>query len=155
MLEGKKKQAVKREFQPLNHNKQNVKCFPTTMKITCKDHRLDGRNPAPPKKPWNDDSPVSTNKQLFPILSEWCRISSIHSRASLFATVLDGNRNGPHHQEGSNMLRNTSFLVVSCVTMKQYSDTLDAWVKHSTRKTTCNELSACRYLPLQKKVSFS
>ena len=23
---------------------------------------VDGRNPAPPKKPWNDDSPANTNK---------------------------------------------------------------------------------------------
>ena len=27
---------------------------------------VDGRNPAPPKKPWNDDSPVNTNNQWFP-----------------------------------------------------------------------------------------
>ena len=26
---------------------------------------VDGRNPAPPKKPWKDDSPVNTNKQWF------------------------------------------------------------------------------------------
>ena len=25
-------------------------------------HTVDGRNPAPPMKPWNDDSPVNTNK---------------------------------------------------------------------------------------------
>ena len=42
---------------------------------------VDGRNPAPPKKPCDDDPPVNTNKQWFPILSKWCRISSIHSRA--------------------------------------------------------------------------
>ena len=28
-----------------------------------KRHTVDGRNPAPPKKPWNDDSPANTNKQ--------------------------------------------------------------------------------------------
>ena len=28
-------------------------------------HTVDRRNPAPPKKPWNDDSPVNTNKQWF------------------------------------------------------------------------------------------
>ena len=43
-------------------------------------HTVDGRNPAPPKKPWNDDSPVNTNTQWFPMVSKWCRISSIHSR---------------------------------------------------------------------------
>ena len=32
-------------------------------KSTClSDHTVDGRNPAPPKKPWNEDSPVNTNK---------------------------------------------------------------------------------------------
>ena len=40
---------------------------------------VDGRNFAPPKKPWNDDSPVNTNKQWLPMVSKWCRISSIHS----------------------------------------------------------------------------
>ena len=34
---------------------------------------------APPQKPWKDDSPVNTNKQWFPTVSKWCRISSIHS----------------------------------------------------------------------------
>ena len=27
-------------------------------------HTVDGRNPAPPKKPCNDDSPVNTNKLM-------------------------------------------------------------------------------------------
>ena len=40
---------------------------------------VDGRNPAPPKKPWNDESPVNANKQWFLMVSKWCRISSIHS----------------------------------------------------------------------------
>ena len=44
---------------------------------------VDGRNPAPPKKPWNADSPVSTNQPWFPMVSKWCRISSIHCIASL------------------------------------------------------------------------
>ena len=44
-------------------------------------HTVDGRNPTPPKKPWNDDSPVNTNKQWLPMVSKWCRISSIHSMA--------------------------------------------------------------------------
>ena len=29
---------------------------------------MDGRNPAPPKKPWNDDSPANTNEQWFPMV---------------------------------------------------------------------------------------
>ena len=34
---------------------------------------------APPKKPWNDDSPVHTNnRSRFPMVSKWCRIPSIH-----------------------------------------------------------------------------
>ena len=40
---------------------------------------LDERNPAPPEKPWNDDSPGNTNKQWTPLVSKRCRISSIHS----------------------------------------------------------------------------
>ena len=34
---------------------------------------------APPKKPGNDNSPVNTRKQWFPMVSKWCRILSIHS----------------------------------------------------------------------------
>ena len=34
---------------------------------------VDGRNPAPPKRLWRDDSPVNTNKQWFPMVSKWCR----------------------------------------------------------------------------------
>ena len=30
-------------------------------------------------KYFTDDSPVNTNKQWFPMVSKWCRISSIHS----------------------------------------------------------------------------
>ena len=48
------------------------------MKLTS-DPTVDGQNPAPPKKPWNNDSPVNTNKQRFPMVSKWCRISSNHS----------------------------------------------------------------------------
>ena len=40
---------------------------------------VDGRNLAPPNKPWNDDSPVNTNNKSFPMVSKWCRILSIHS----------------------------------------------------------------------------
>ena len=31
-------------------------------------HTVDGRNPAPPKKPWDDDSSVNTNKHWFPMV---------------------------------------------------------------------------------------
>ena len=35
---------------------------------------------APPKKSWKDDSSVNANKQWFPMVSKWCRNSSINSR---------------------------------------------------------------------------
>ena len=37
---------------------------------------VDGRNSAPPKKPWNHDSPLHTNKNGFPCFFRWCRILS-------------------------------------------------------------------------------
>ena len=40
---------------------------------------VDGHNPAPLKERWKDDSLVNPNKQWFPMVSKWCRISSIHS----------------------------------------------------------------------------
>ena len=40
---------------------------------------MDGRTPATVEKPWNDDSPVNTSKQWFPMVSKWCGILSIHS----------------------------------------------------------------------------
>ena len=39
---------------------------------------VDGRNPAPPKKPWNDDSHVNDDKQWFPMVSSWCRSLPTH-----------------------------------------------------------------------------
>ena len=41
---------------------------------------LDGQNPfcTTVQKPWNGDSPLN-KKQWFPMVSQWCRISSIHS----------------------------------------------------------------------------
>ena len=43
-------------------------------------HTVDGRIPAPPRRPWNDNSPVFTSNYWFPIVSKRCRITSIHSR---------------------------------------------------------------------------
>ena len=45
-------------------------------------HTVDGRNPAPPKKPWNHDSPVHTNKQWLPMFFRGCDfwIWSIHQQ---------------------------------------------------------------------------
>ena len=42
-------------------------------------YTVDGRNPPPPKKSWNDDSPVSTNQQWFRFVSNAIWVSSIHS----------------------------------------------------------------------------
>ena len=46
--------------------------------------------PAPPKKPWHEDSPVNANKQWFPVVSKWCRIPSIRSMAFSVANVKFG-----------------------------------------------------------------
>ena len=56
---------------------------------------VDGQNPAPPKKPWNDDSSVNTHKQWFLMVSKWCRISSIHSMGMWVCTshLPKGSRN--------------------------------------------------------------
>ena len=48
---------------------------------------VDGRNPAPPKNPWNDDSLVNTNELRFSMVSKWCRILCIHSITMLVPTV--------------------------------------------------------------------
>ena len=42
---------------------------------------VDGQSPAPPKKPWNDDSPANTNKPWSPMISKWCEMdfATIHS----------------------------------------------------------------------------
>ena len=39
---------------------------------------VDGRNPAPPKKPWNDDSLVNDNQQWFPMVLKWCEMDFVH-----------------------------------------------------------------------------
>ena len=44
---------------------------------------VDGRNPTPPEKHWNDDSPANTNLYWSPMVSKGCRISSIHSRGKV------------------------------------------------------------------------
>ena len=50
--------------------------LPSACLFTGKRRTVDGRNPAPPQKPWNDDSSANTNNQGFPMVSKWCeRIS--------------------------------------------------------------------------------
>ena len=48
------------------------------MAMDCQKDTVGRRNPAPPKKPFYDDSPVNTGKPWFPMVSKWCRILSIH-----------------------------------------------------------------------------
>ena len=43
----------------MNFSREPRQRFPTYI---MKHDTVDGRNPAPPKKPWNCDSPVNTNK---------------------------------------------------------------------------------------------
>ena len=64
--------------QPWTRSRSITRMIPKADAV----HTVDGRNPAPPKKPWNDDSPVNTHKHWFFVVSKWCRISSIHSISS-------------------------------------------------------------------------
>ena len=54
---------------------------------------MDGQDPAPPKKPWNDDSAVNTNTCWFPMVLKWCEMDFGHpqyyfQRSSLGQDVL-------------------------------------------------------------------
>ena len=49
---------------------------------------MDGRSPAVPKKPWNVDSPVNTNKQWFPMVSNWCIILPIRNTYPRFGASI-------------------------------------------------------------------
>ena len=68
--------------------------FGQTAYGTGSEHTVDGRNPAPPKKPWNDDSLVNANKQWFPMASKWCRILSTHSIIFCVPPLLVGQEVG-------------------------------------------------------------
>ena len=50
---------------------------------------VDGRSYAPNKKPWDNDCPVNTNKQRFPMVSNCCRISSIRNVGTPYNWVID------------------------------------------------------------------
>ena len=41
-------------------------------------HTVDGRNPAPPGKPWDAASPVNTNKQWFRMVSNCREMGHVH-----------------------------------------------------------------------------
>ena len=41
-------------------------------------HTVDGRIPAPPKKAWNDDPPVKSNRQWLPIVAKCCEMDFVH-----------------------------------------------------------------------------
>ena len=44
---------------------------------------VDGRNPAPPQRPWKDDSPVNTNKEWLPMISKKCEMDFVHPQYHL------------------------------------------------------------------------
>ena len=54
----------------------------------------------------SDDSPLNANKQWFSMVSQWCKVSSMHSRRSSFGTGFKGQPRG-NRLEGSRILRNT------------------------------------------------
>ena len=54
-----------------------------------KGHTLDGRNPAPPQKPWNDDSLISTNKQWFYHGFKVQDFATIHSTTPIEQEAMD------------------------------------------------------------------
>ena len=58
---------------------------------------MDGQNPAPPRRPWNDHFPVNTSKYWLPMVSKWCRILPIHSMVLLFFGIRQ-TPNLPNHQ---------------------------------------------------------
>ena len=77
----------------------------------------DGRNPAPPKKPWNVDSPVNTNKQWCqPWLLKWCEtdFATIHSIA--LGTVAKRYRGQELHLVPSNHRRRALSLFSGSMT---------------------------------------
>ena len=66
-------------------------CFPPLPK----GDTVKGQNPAPPKKPRKDDSPVNTNKQRSPRVSKRCEgISSMHSTTKQTMLVIRGRTPG-------------------------------------------------------------
>ena len=67
---------------------------------------------APPKKPWNDDSPVSTSKQWFPMVSKWCRSSSTQS---MFLESRQQRRYMKQKQERMSFLRAPASFQVPCL----------------------------------------
>ena len=51
-------------------------------------HAVDGRNPAPPNKAWDDDCPANTNNSWFSIVSKWCEMDSADpSTVSIHSSV--------------------------------------------------------------------
>ena len=62
----------KRQLGDLGNSHTDSKHFEGSN-LARETHTVDGRNPAPPKKPWNDDSHVNTNKPWFqPWFQKWC-----------------------------------------------------------------------------------
>ena len=63
-IESERERAINRGFLASGKRGANGNKTCRRLKAT-----VDGRNPAPPKKPWNDESNVNTNKQWFPMIS--------------------------------------------------------------------------------------
>ena len=47
--------------------------------LSQQDDTVDGRNPAPRKKPRKNDAPVTTNKHECPTIARWCEMDFVHS----------------------------------------------------------------------------
>ena len=113
-----------REFRPFHFFGPQGRGF--SVRVMLEGHTVDGRNPAPPEKPWNDDSPVNTNKQWLPMVSKWCRILSIHSREpkEKLCPRLEENRSESCPE------RIRSIRVILCL-RRAYST---AWIPFQSRK---------------------
>ena len=51
---------------------------------------VDGRNPAPPKKPWGDAAPVNTNKQWFAMVSKRVVQDFVHPQYVRYVSTRQG-----------------------------------------------------------------
>ena len=76
--------------------------------VSSSDPTVGGRNPTPPKKSYNDDSPVNTNKQIWFLMpSKWCEMNfaTIHSKSALLAREAPPFENPQPQTSGSSAWR--------------------------------------------------
>ena len=71
------KMSIKQVVQLKQQNSKHVQLMKHIIILSLY-NTADGRNPAPPKKPWNDGSPVHTNQQRFRMVSNWCKMDFVH-----------------------------------------------------------------------------